>query len=209
VAASADGSAVFVDDREYPPSVRELAPDQTVVIDHLMQRPQGLAIDGSGMLYVSVQPRTGSDNVRVMQVSAAGDVAAKWTDTGSGPGEFGGSEWGVAIDGAGNIYIADTRNNRVQELASDGTPITEWDGLHAPCGVAVDANGNVYVADTAASRVVEFAPDGTQLASWGDWGTDVGHFRWPMAVAVDPTGATIYVADTFNDRLVAITPSAR
>ena len=77
-----------------------------------------------------------------------------------------------------------------------------------PAGLAVDANGNVYVADTGASRIVKLAPDGTQLATWGDWGTDLGHFRSPLGVAVDSSTGTLYVTDTFNDRLVRIEPAS-
>jgi hypothetical protein len=207
VAASADGASVFVNERSYPGRVTELAPDSATVLDGISQRPQGLAIDAGGVLYVTLQSRSAGDTLRLLQVSQSGEAVAAWDNAGSDSGELGASVWGIALDAANDVYVADTRNNRVQEFASDGTPVAEWDGLHGPCGVAVDQDGNVYVADTGASRVVKFGPDGTQLASWGDWGTGVGHFRWPMGVAVDASTGSIYIADTFNDRVVRISPS--
>ena len=205
VAATADGQGLFATDEGYPFAVRELLPDQFSVVENMKQSPQGIAVDPSGVLYVGLHSAGSLGAVRLMQLSQAGDILNMWSDSGTGPGQFGDSVWGVALDAANNMYVADTLNDRVQELASDGTPVMEWAGLHRPYGVAVDADGNVYVADTAASRIVKFAPDGTQVATWGDWGTDLGHFRFPMGVAVDSTTGTIYVADTFNDRLVTIT----
>ena len=63
---------------------------------------------------------------------------------------------GVAVDGAGNVYVTDFRNNRVLKLAADSsTPtVLPFTGLNHPFGVAVDGAGNLYVTD-AGNRVVK------------------------------------------------------
>jgi DNA-binding beta-propeller fold protein YncE len=71
----------------------------------------------------------------------------------------------VAVDSQGRIFVADTGNNRVQELSPDGRLITQWGGagsangrFSGPKAIAVDASGHVYVADTGNNRVQVFAP---------------------------------------------------
>jgi hypothetical protein len=61
----------------------------------------------------------------------------------------------VAVDGAGNVYIADTYNGRVVEVSPSGAQITVGSGLAYPQGVAVDAAGNVFISDDGNGRVVE------------------------------------------------------
>jgi sugar lactone lactonase YvrE len=105
---------------------------------------------------------------------------------------------GVAVDGAGNVYITDTGNNRVVDVsAGSGTQTTIGTGFNAPQGVAVDGAGNVYIADTGNNQVVEVrAGGGTQ--------TTIGTgFNGPRGVAVDGAG-NIYVADTGNNQIVII-----
>ena len=82
---------------------------------------------------------------------------------------------GIAFDSSGNVYIADTDNDRVQVLDSAGTFVRKWgttgsgDGqLNWPADIAVDAAGNVYVAEFFGSnaRVQKFEPDGEFLDAW-------------------------------------------
>ena len=82
----------------------------------------------------------------------------KWGSSGSGDGQFN-YPYGVAVDSSGNVYVADTTNNRIQKFSSEGTFITKWgsvgsgDGqFYYPTGVAVDPLGYVYVADTGSSE---------------------------------------------------------
>ena len=81
---------------------------------------------------------------------------------------------GVAVDSSGNVYVADTNNNRIQKFDSSGTFITKWgssgtgDGqFEYPTGIAVDSSGNVYVADTDNHRIQKFDSNGTFLTKWG------------------------------------------
>ncbi len=67
---------------------------------------------------------------------------------------------GVAVDSYGNVYVADTNNNRIQKFSSTGKFITMWGTLgtgngqfSGPSGIAVDGSGNIYVADTNNNRI--------------------------------------------------------
>ncbi|MCX9082421.1 MAG: PGF-pre-PGF domain-containing protein, partial [Candidatus Methanoperedens sp.] len=80
---------------------------------------------------------------------------AKWGSSGSDDGQFDGPE-GVAVDNEGNVYVADTGNNRIQKFNSSGIFLTRWgssgsgDGqFDSPEGVAVDSDGNVYIAEVS------------------------------------------------------------
>ena len=81
---------------------------------------------------------------------------------------------GVAVDNGGNVYVADSRNDRVQVFASDGTFIRKWGStgqgsgqFWLPSGIAVDSQGNVYVADCGNDRIQKFTSDGALVAIWG------------------------------------------
>ena len=133
----------------------------------------------------------------------------------------------VAVDALGNMYVADSDNNKIRKITPSGVVGTlagsgiqgMADGTGAaasfanPSGIAVDASGNVYVAEylnhkirkiTAAGVVTTFAgsgsvgsADGTEIAA---------SFNQPKGVAVDTSG-TFYVADTSNNKIRKITPA--
>src|SRR5262245_26702680 len=130
----------------------------------------------------------------------------KWGLPGSGNGQFEGPS-GVATDASGNVYVADSRNNRIQKFDASGTFLLTWgspgsvDGAFSnPFGVATDASGNVYVADTNNQRIQKFDASGTFLTTWGSFGTGNGQFRFPISVATEGSG-NVYVADTNNQRI--------
>jgi sugar lactone lactonase YvrE len=112
--------------------------------------------------------------------------------------------YGIAVDGAGNIYVADTDNSRVvKEVYSNGTYTQAGNaigsGLNFPTGVAVDGAGDVYIVDTDNNRVVkEVYSNGTYTQA----GTTIGSgLNQPYGVAVDGAG-NVYIADTGNNRVV-------
>jgi sugar lactone lactonase YvrE len=107
---------------------------------------------------------------------------------------------GIAMDGNGNIYIADSGNNRVvKETLSGGTYLQSkvWSGLNEPIGVAVDGGGSVYIADTFNNRVLKEMP-----SAGGYVESTVGSgLNLPYGVAVDGSG-NVLIADTLNKRIL-------
>jgi tripartite motif-containing protein 71 len=110
--------------------------------------------------------------------------------------------FGMAVAPNGNVYVADSDNNRIQELTSAGVYVTQWSyagsdvgNMGHPEGVAVDSSGNVYVVDTDHNRVEEFTADGQLLAHWGGFGFGNGQFDGPTGIAIDKSSGNIYVSD--------------
>ena len=105
---------------------------------------------------------------------------------------------GVAVDAAGNVFIADATAAVVERATPGGTEITVGGGFSKPVGVAVDGAGNLYVADSKAAVVYQAAPGGTE--------TTVGSgFIEPAGVAVDGAG-NVYVVDPGVPGVYKVTP---
>lgn len=131
----------------------------------------------------------------------------------------------VAVDGGGNVYVADTQSSTVRRITPSGSVSTLAgspgdhgfaDGTRSgarfafPRGLAVDVNGNVYVADALNHSIRRISPSGVvrTLAGTGSPGSDDGRassatFRFPSGVAVDANGV-VYVADTGNHAIRVI-----
>ena len=109
------------------------------------------------------------------------------------------------MDAAGNVFVADLNNSRVQEFNSTGyltqfgTFGTSNGQFMQPIGVAVDAQGNVYVADSNNDRVQVFNGSG-YINRWGILGSGIGRFNEPCGIAVDAYG-NVFVADLDNGRV--------
>jgi len=176
--------------------------------------PRGIAVDAQGNIYVS---RTSRDHV--LKLSPSGQTLATWgtctpaaenrfCDKSQG-GLFIGPE-GIAVDGAGNVYVIEVAGNRIQKLTSDGRPLAMWDmrgripgELWILGSPAIDLDGNLYVPDGFNNRVFKFSPEGAVLAQFGtgpDPSPQPGQFHLPKGVAVDMAG-NMYVTDTYNWRL--------
>src|SRR5918992_324937 len=119
---------------------------------------------------------------------------------------------GIAVDSSsGNVYVADTANNRIQVFSSNGTFISKWGGGYAPraingsfdhpSDISLDQAGNVYVADTANNRIQVFSSNGTFISVLGRDGGANGTLRSPEGIAVDSSSGNVYVADTANNRI--------
>ena len=192
--------------------------------------PGGVAVDSAGNLYIA-----DTQNTRIREVSKGviTTVAGGGNSFDNGPATSAalGSPKGVAVDAAGNIYIADQIINRIREVSKgvittvagngigglyggfsgDGGPATSAQ-LSLPTSVAVDSADNVYIADTNNNRIrkvsngviTTVAGNGTRGFS-GDGGPATNaELADPEGVAVDAAG-NLYIADSFNNRIRKVT----
>jgi DNA-binding beta-propeller fold protein YncE len=160
-----------------------------------LSSPYGVAVDGSGNVYIADY-----GNSRVLKETLSG---GSYTQSTIGTGL--GVSAGVAVDGSGNVYIADYGNNSVlKETPSGGsyTQSTIATGLGGPTGVAVDGSGNVYIADYGNSSVLKETLSGGSYTQ-STISTGLGG---PFGVAVDGSG-NVYIADSDNNRVLKETLS--
>lgn len=133
-----------------------------------------------------------------------------WGTSGTGDGQLS-SPHGVAVDGLGEVYVADSYNHRVQVFSDTGGYQRQWaltssyGQMALPFGIR-RSGGSILVCDAALARVQEFTPGGTLVRSWGTYGTGVGQLNGPMALDCDATG-NVYVADTYNWRMQVFSPT--
>lgn len=117
---------------------------------------------------------------------------------------------GLALDTAGNVYVADSgTNDVVDKFSPDGQLLTQFPSpgssvqLSDPHGVATDANGNVYVTDNQAGSLDKFSPTGQYLGDLGG-----GALQSPTGVALDQQG-NIYVVESSASRLQKLSPTGQ
>ncbi|MFA6117653.1 MAG: NHL repeat-containing protein [Sphingomonas sp.] len=176
--------------------------------------PFAVAIDTRGALYVA-------DASRIRRIDPDGNVTTL-------PGSFD-TPSGLALDGAGNVIVADTGSNRIRRISPDGAVTTiagdgtagyrDGPATHArfngPIGVAADDKGNVYVADSYNDRIRLVTADGQvrtlagqDAPGFADGPGPVAAFDTPTGIALDRHGAVL-VADTGNDAVRKIAPDGR
>jgi len=190
-----------------------------------LNHPQGVGWDASSNLYVA-----DLGNQRIRKVGANGIIT---TIAGNGGHIYSGdggvatnasldAPAGVALDGAGNLYIADSSNQRIRKVdangiittvAGNGTSGYMGDGgaatnghLTSPNGVALDASGNLYIADYNNNRIRKADPNGViTTVAGGGAGGDGGaatnaSLSFPTGVALDVSG-NLYIADSGHNRI--------
>ncbi|MCA9966009.1 MAG: hypothetical protein KC423_17275, partial [Anaerolineales bacterium] len=132
-----------------------------------------------------------------------GTFITAWGSGGSDEGQFN-SPTGITADRQGNIFVADSENNRIQKFSDDGTFITAWGSggsdegqFNNPTGITVDSQGNVFVAEFLNHRVQKLGNDGTFITAWGGRGSDEGQFYFPTDITADSRG-NVFVTDNTN-----------
>ncbi len=205
----------------------------------------GVAVDSSGNVYVAdannhsirkitsggvVSTFAGTSTVTSTGIRTGSSGFVDSADSADGSAKFKDPK-GVAVDGSGNVYVADMNNHSIRKITSGGVVSTlagtgssgfvdsadSAGGVakfNKPRGVAVDGDGNVYVADSSNHSIRKITSGGvvSTLAGTGSSGStngagNVAKFNDPRGVAVDSSG-NVYVADTYNYRIRKITTDA-
>jgi len=187
--------------------------------------PASIAVDGAGNLYVVDSSSNTIDKISAggLVSTLAGTTGVAGSQDGAGGGALFNQPGGVAVDGAGNVYVADTGNSTIRKITATGTVSTlagspstrgSQDGsgsaatFSAPVGIAVDSAGNLYVADAFNATIRKITPAGVVSTMAGlaasrgdaDGSGAAARFNYPSGVAVD-AGGNVYVADTYNDTI--------
>lgn len=191
--------------------------------------PAGMATDNAGNLFV-----VDWNNHNVRKVTSAGRVTTVagndgvLNDGGDGTGTAAGfyQPDGICADGTGNLYVADTANNKIRKISPEGVVTTLagtgngalTDGapsvasFNYPNGITIDANGNLYVTDlfgaavrkVTTSGVVSTLAGGGQAGDWDGTG-QFASFSYPRGIVAD-ANANLYVADSGNHSIRKVTP---
>jgi len=197
----------------------------------LLRSPTGLAFDGSGNLYIADQKnyRIRKLNISTGLISTIAGIGifGTFADGNLATSSYLNSPSSVAVDKAGNLYIADKSNHRIRKVnsntgiistvAGEGTSGYFGDGFSAtnaslsnPTGIAIDDSGNIYIADQGNNKIRKvtistgiistIAGDGTPGFGGDGSLATTAYLNSPFSVALDATN-NIYVADAKNNRI--------
>jgi sugar lactone lactonase YvrE len=187
--------------------------------------PSGLALDTEGNLYIA---DTGNNRVRKVTTEGvvstiAGNGSAGYADGPAASAEFNGPI-GVAVDEHNNVYVADTYNDRIRKISSDGVVTTVAgsagpgyrDGaattaqFDTPCGIAIKADGTLIVADTGNGKLRQIAANGDVMSISITFNDDPNRswLRTPIGLALTHDGF-LYVTEQDRGTVVQIAPSGK
>jgi DNA-binding beta-propeller fold protein YncE len=173
------------------------------------ERPTGLAIDRArGVLYVADTSRVTSENHRVFAYTLEGRLVREiGHGRGAEEGQFNFPSY-LALDDAGNLYVNDAMNFRIQVFDPEGKLLRGYGetgdtigSLARTKGLALDGFGNIYAADGEHSVVQIFNKDFAPLLWFGGSAPKVEYFDIPTAIAVDRQRNRIYVANSVQGRV--------
>lgn len=208
-------------------------PDNGVAANAWLNNPFGVAVDASGNIYIADTLNHIIRKVNGTSISTiAGQPGASGSnDTGNALQAHLNSPRGIAVDASGNVYIADTNNNKVLKLSNGALTTVAGIGtggfsgdngqatlaqLFAPRAVAVDSAGNVYIADYTNQRIRMVSTTGiiTTIAGNGKSGYGGDGGPGTSATLSQPSGLwvdskfNVYVADTNNNVIRTLTPAS-
>lgn len=191
--------------------------------------PSAIAIDDDDNLYIA---DTGNNRIRKLDskgqvTTVAGTGAAGFADGAAREAIFD-APIGVAVDEDGNVYVADTYNDRIRKISKDGQVTTiagtgvpgYKDGtvseaqFDTPCGIAVDKQGNIFVADTGNDAVRKITVQGEvmtvagSVTRSGDESVAAQHLDRPLGLALTHDGF-LFVACEGNGRIYRIAPDGQ
>jgi sugar lactone lactonase YvrE len=170
--------------------------------------PIGIAGDAAGDIWVT---DTGNNRVQKWVVpgytTPPGPAFLRSIGTGgTGNGQF---NWptGVAVDPAGNVWVTDLLNNRLQKFTATGTYLSQFGSggtgngqFNHPLSTAIDSKGRLWVLDRENNRVQQFTETGVFYRKFGTLGSGNGKMNFPSGIAIDSQNR-VWVADTNNNRL--------
>lgn len=228
IAIGRDGT-IYVSDAGEDNAIRKLAPDGTLTTlaggDNSFNTPSGLAIDPDGNIYIA---DTGTNSIRKVtpegKVSTvAGTGTAGYLDGPSNQAQFDGPV-GVAVDALGNVYVADTYNDRIRKISTTGQVSTfagagrpgyaDGDAATAlfdtPCAVAVAADGTLYVADTGNNQLRKITTTGqvTTLGLTFAAEANKSGVRSPTGLALTHDGF-LYVTEMSRGTIIQVAPDGK
>lgn len=183
--------------------------------------PTGVTVDSAGFVYV-----VDASNQRIRKITPAGVVstlagqqAPGWVDGQGSAAKFN-DPFGIAVDAAGNLYVADLSNYRIRKISPSGYVTTisgtgqsgSSDGPVAtaqfarPKGIALDGAGNIYAADKENIRKISTAGvvstvAGTTVAGFADGNAATAQFSNPRSLAVHNACDIVFVGDNDNNRI--------
>ncbi len=175
-----------------------------------LKGPSDVGFNMEGNLYVLDKGNHRIQVFRGLSSSAIPTYSSTFGSEGTGNGQVKGP-WDMNTDSSGNVWVADTANNRVEEFSSKGvfvrafgTSGTGNNEFKSPEGVTV-SKGDVWVADSGNNRVEEFTIEGAYLRQFGSAGTGSGQFKEPEGLTADSKG-DVWVADVGNNRVQEFSP---
>jgi sugar lactone lactonase YvrE len=220
-----------------PPVKGGFSGDGGLAISATLDLPYGVAVDSANNIYIDDY-----NNNRIRMVSgstgnistvAGTGIAGYYGDGGPATSARISYPYGIAVDSAGNLYIADTSNNLIRKVDVSGTIITvagnpsgsgySGDGgpatsalLHYPAGLAVDTAGNIYIADQNNNVIRKVDTSGNISTVAGNFHLGAGYggdgnvataamLNAPWGIAVDSSG-NLYIADYRNNRIRKVDP---
>lgn len=215
--------AIYVADAGDANRIRRIGRDgATTTLPGVFDTPSGLAIDKAGDVIVA---DTGANAIRKISHEGvvailAGDGTAGFRDGAAGQARFNGPI-GVAVDKAGNVYVADTYNDRIRLITPDGQVKTlaggsapgfaDGQGVSAafdtPCGLALDRTGALLIADTGNDAIRRLDKDGRVVTlAHGASDERDGVLRAPVGLAATPDGF-LYISSFRHGRIVQMSPT--